>query len=542
MTERTSLRDSVRALPKTARRVSLSDPGKVIELTIGVRRRADLPDLASLDTTSPTARRYMSRDELKDQFGSDPDSVQRIVDFARAHDLEVLRQDPTSARLWLRGTIANFSAAFGVVLHDYADDTLGNFRARDGVISVPAELANDITGVFGLSNQRHLRRIQNPTLAEAAAAGDAPRAWFLPTELANVYNFPDNRGEGQCIGFLEFGGGVESDSFAAYCTKLGLTAPALKVVALDGVSVDPASDPHSTAEVMLDVEVAGVAAPGASLVAYFSTFDEKGLIDGLSAVLSDSTNDPSVVSISWGWAENQPFNGDVVWSPAAIDHINHSLLAAAHLGITVCVATGDDGAQALFADTLAHVNFPASSPYALAVGGTSLRVDLAASGPSQISETVWNDGAGSGGGGGVSDYIPRPQWQDGKTPVSINPGNFAGRAIPDVAANADPATGYYMCAAGKFSVVGGTSAAAPLRAALIARLNTALGARAGNFNAMLYADYGPSGVLRDITVGDNDTHGRLGGRFAAGVGWDACTGWGVPDGKKLLAAMSAHPG
>jgi hypothetical protein len=82
-----------------------------------------------------------------------------------------------------------------------------------------------------------------------------------------------------------------------------------------------------------------------------------------------------------------------------------------------------------------------------------------------------------------------------------------------IIANADPATGYYMMSGGKFSVVGGTSAAAPVWAALIARLNAALGARIGNFNELLYSQYGPNGVLRDITVGNNDTHGRLGGRL-----------------------------
>jgi kumamolisin len=76
-----------------------------------------------------------------------------------------------------------------------------------------------------------------------------------------------------------------------------------------------------------------------------------------------------------------------------------------------------------------------------------------------------------------------------------------------------------------------------LWASLIARINKALGAKAGNFNALLYSDYGPKGVLRDITVGNNDTDGLLDGQFAAGPGWDACTGWGAPDGQKLLAAM-----
>jgi kumamolisin len=189
-------------------------------------------------------------------------------------------------------------------------------------------------------------------------------------------------------------------------------------------------------------------------------------------------------------------------------------------------------------DGRAHVNFPATSPYVLAVGGTTLHVRKDAKGVANITEVVWNDGPGSGTGGGVSDVTPVPTWQAGKVVPSINPGHFAGRAIPDVAANADPSTGYLTMSGGKLQIVGGTSAAAPLWASLIARINAANGARTGNFNALLYSNFGPGRVLRDITVGDNDTDGLLGGQYKAGPGWDACTGWGAPDGQKLLAALS----
>jgi kumamolisin len=292
---------------------------------------------------------------------------------------------------------------------------------------------------------------------------------------------------------------------------------------------------------MLDVDIAGALAGGSKIAVYFSTFDEKGLIDCLSAVINDSSNDPSVVSISWGWDENQPFNNSgVVWSPSAIEHCNASFLAAAHLGITICVSTGDDGSEAQVQDGRAHVNFPASSPYVLAVGGTTLHARKNTRGTTHITEVVWNDGPGSGTGGGISDITPVPSWQEGKVPPSINPGHFAGRAIPDVAANADPATGYLTMSNGKMQIVGGTSASAPLWASLIARINAVMGTRAGNFNALLYSKFGPNGVLRDITVGNNDTDGLLNGQFSAGPGWDACTGWGTPDGGKLLAALQGN--
>ena len=151
---------------------------------------------------------------------------------------------------------------------------------------------------------------------------------------------------------------------------------------------------------------------------------------------------------------------------------------------------------------------------------------------------MWNNGERDGGGGGISDITPVPSWQQGGVPASINPGGFAGRAIPDVAANADGATGYLIRTGGKNKVVGGTSASCPLWASLIVRINALLGTRVGNFNALLYSKFGPNGVLRDITVGNNDTGGLLDGNFKAGPGWDACTGWGVPDGKKLFQSLS----
>jgi kumamolisin len=172
----------------------------------------------------------------------------------------------------------------------------------------------------------------------------------------------------------------------------------------------------------------------------------------------------------------------------------------------------------------------------LAVGGTTLH-KKSGSVPAAASEVVWNDGPGSGTGGGISDYIAVPTWQVGIVPASINPTNFKGRGIPDVAANADPDTGYLTYSGGQFGIVGGTSAASPLWAALIALCNQQLGARVGNFNALLYSTIGPNKVLNDITTGNNDTDGLLDGKFAAGPGWDACSGWGTPNGQNLLAAL-----
>ncbi|HEY2661597.1 MAG TPA: S53 family serine peptidase [Caulobacteraceae bacterium] len=531
-----ALANSAHPIPPGSKAIRKTNPNQWIELTLGVRRRAVLPDLSALDQTLPGQRTYMTRAELSTRHGSDPTAVKAITDWATEHELVVTRDEPISARMSVGGTVANLSGAFGVDLFDYEQEELGAFHGRTGPVHVPADLSADITGVFGFTNHRILRRTRKAMVAGPDMATKA-RPWFLPPELAKIYDFPTANASGQAIGLLEFGGGVETADVTAYFTKLGLPIPAVQVVAVDGVSTDPAADPDSTGEVMLDVDVAGALSAGAKIVVYFSTFDEKGMVDVLSTVLADSANDPSVLSISWGWPENQPFNSSVTWSPAAIERINGSFLAAAHLGISVCVSTGDDGSEAQIKDGRAHVNFPATSPYVLAVGGTTLHAKTSAKGTQHITETVWNNGPGSGTGGGVSDYTAAPSWQTGVVPPSINPGHFAGRAIPDVAADADPNTGYLTMADGKLGIVGGTSASAPLWASLIVRLNAELGSRVGNFNSLLYTKIGPARVLRDITVGDNDTDGLLSGSYKAKPGWDACTGWGVPDGNKILAAF-----
>lgn len=534
------LPNSTHTLPAGSIVQRKTSPNQWMEVTVGVMRKQDLPSLASIEKLKPRDRKYLTRDELEKKYGSSEDAINKITAFAHAHNLQVTREEPISARMRLAGTVEDISKAFSVSMFDYHQDKLGDFHGHTGPVLIPEDLKDSVTGVFGFNNHRHLRR--HPAMAEVAiltpmaAAASVRQPWFKPPDLATIYNFPKATGKGQCIALLEFGGGVEADSVTAYFNNLGIPQPNVLTIPVNHVSVDPAADPDSTGEVMLDIDVAGALAPDATIAVYFSTFDEKGLIDAISAVVADKTNDPSVVSISWGWDENQKFQNSILWTPAAIDHISHSFLAAALLGITVCVSTGDDGSEAQVQDGRAHVNYPATDPSVLAVGGTTLH-KKSGSKPAIASEVVWNDGPGNGTGGGISDYIPVPTWQSGVVQASINPTHFKGRGIPDVAANADPDTGYLTYSGGKFGIVGGTSAAAPLWGALIALCNQQLNARVGNFNALLYSTIGPAKVLHDITKGNNDTDGLLSGQFAAKAGWDPCTGWGTPDGEKLLAAL-----
>jgi kumamolisin len=193
---------------------------------------------------------------------------------------------------------------------------------------------------------------------------------------------------------------------------------------------------------------------------------------------------------------------------------------AAALGVTICVAAGDNGSSDGETDGKVHVDFPASSPNLLGCGGTA----LIAAGTTISSETVWNEGPDSATGGGISSTFPLPDYQK-NVPM---PGAFRG--VPDIAGDADPNTGYQVRVDGQDMVIGGTSAVAPLWAGLIALINQKLGTPAGFLNPLLYGSLSGKNLFNDVTSGNN-------GAYSAGPGWDACTGWGSPDGSMLLAAL-----
>jgi kumamolisin len=196
------------------------------------------------------------------------------------------------------------------------------------------------------------------------------------------------------------------------------------------------------------------------------------------------------------------------------------------MGVTVTVAAGDNGSSDGETDNLLHVDFPASSPYVLSCGGTKLK----SSGPQISREEVWNETASNEGatGGGVSKLFPIPDYQK-NAGVPVQPEtHFAGRGVPDISGDADPSTGYFVRVNGQNTVIGGTSAVAPLWAGLTALINQQIGQSLGFVNPKLYAVPGTS--FRDITTGNN-------GEYSAGPGWDACTGLGSPDGVALVNAL-----
>ena len=247
-----------------------------------------------------------------------------------------------------------------------------------------------------------------------------------------------------------------------YFKNLGLPTPAVSSVSVDHGTNRPTGSPDGPdGEVMLDIEVAGAIAPKAKIVVYFAPNTSQGFLDAITHAVHDTVHKPSVISISWGGPESD-------WTGQAFQQFDQAFQAAAALGVTICVAAGDNGSSDGVDDGQAHVDFPASSPNVLACGGTRLN----ASGTKISSEIVWNEPNMGSTGGGVSDEFPLPNYQErAGVPASANPSHKVGRGVPDVAADADPATGYVVRVDGEDTVIGGTSAVAPLWAGLIARLN-----------------------------------------------------------------------
>jgi kumamolisin len=499
-------------------RVGAADAGETVEVTVLLRRR---PGAAVPATLGMKKAPCLSIEELETQHGATPSDIKAVEDFATKHGLRVVRADSGQRTVVLAGTIAKLTKAFSTKLTMQKTEK-GVFRTRSGCLYVPEALGPIVEGVFGLDN----RPAATPKFRRLAVAPRTGDVSYKPTQVATAYEFPaDAEGTGQCIALVELGGGFKPADLDAYFSSLGVTpTPKVLAVGVDGGENMPTGDANGPdGEVMLDIEVAGAVAPRATVAAYFAPNTDRGFIDAVLAALHDKANRPSVLSISWGSAESG-------WTQQAMNGLNGALQDAGLLGVTVCVAAGDGGSGDGAADGLAHADFPASSPFALACGGTRLEP----TGKGAQAETVWNDGAEGGAtGGGVSDVFDLPAWQkDAHVPKSVNPGHRVGRGLPDVSGNADPETGYEVRVDGQVTVIGGTSAVAPLVAGLIALLNQKLNRRIGYLNPLLYTTSAIRDAFRDVTQGNN-------GAYAASTGWDACTGWGSPNGTKLLAALSA---
>lgn len=487
------------------------DPDERIEVSIYLKPREDAPPAVGGAAVMPRAAVAQARG------AHHAEDIAAVSAFAAQAGLEITCKEPARRRLCLAGTAAQLQAAFGATLHMVEADGR-RLRVRSGSLYLPEELADRVVAVLGLDN----RPVATPKIVPHQSA--VPPASFLPTEVAKLYAFPATDASRQCIGIIELGGGyLPADNDQAF-GAMKLPVPPIVTVGVDGGANAPGQPDGADGEVALDIQVCGGAARGAKLAVYFAPNTDQGFVDAISQAVHDQANAPSVLSISWGAPETE-------WTGQAIAAMGDAFQDAAKMGVTVCAASGDGLATDGLTDGKLHVDYPASDPFVLGCGGTLLH----GSGDAIADESVWNSNGG-GTGGGVSTLFALPDYQARAAVPTPAGGGGAMRGVPDVAGNADPNSGYRVVIAGQTQIIGGTSAAAPLWAGLMAIVNADRKAPVGQAHAALYA---AAGAFRDIVAGDNKA-GGLG--FAAAPGWDACTGLGSPIGDQIGAVFADGPG
>jgi kumamolisin len=537
---------SKRTLMANSRAAGPINPAEIASLTVRIRSSGDPQALVEkayeLANTPIAKRKYLTHDELEKQHGATQQDLDKIEHFAQRHDLTVVHRSALERSIVLKGKLGDLLAAFPADVQMY-HHARGTYRGRRGEIAVPQELSGIVTGVFGFDTRPKRRRRQKPAMRGrsgykgVAARGGRKRATHngpggqngvAATEFAKRYNFPPNLdGAGQTIAIIELGGGYRNSDLQVFFHEIGVPLPNVSSISVDHAGNHPTTPDSADGEVMLDIEVAGAVTPKANLAVYFAPNDgDKGFIDAISAAVHDTQRKPGVISISWG--------GPEVSSDQQGINAYHELFAAAGaLGITVCIASGDHGTadeDASDWDGKIHVDHPACDDLVLGCGGTQIESE---------ADVVWNDGTpfdantpGGGGwasGGGISEVFKVPPYQqNAHLPVSIDDGK-PGRGVPDIAMSA---TNYFTRVDNSEGASGGTSAVAPLMAALVARLNQAKKKNVGFLNPFLYANVA-KGVVVDVTSGTNAIKNTLKG-YTAGPGWDACTGLGTPVGTAIL--------
>jgi kumamolisin len=509
-----------------------------IRVTVEVQPEKDaLSEFVSgLVRQKPKDRKPLSREDYANTHGASVSDLQKVERWAINHGLNVVpdgvaRATGSSRRarrtVELSGSIGAFSRIFGIQMYQFTG-IHGPFRGYVGSLKIPSGMEGIIRNVLGVDTRAQgLPRSRSfPHSGGFRASGLQS---FSADQVAKLYKFPTGvTGKGQTVALIELGGGYYRSDLKKYFNQLGIPMPELSNFPVTRFN-SPSGNPNNSAdiEVNLDIQVLGAVAPGAKIVVYFTHASSRAFLRAINAAIHDNVNKPSIISISWGKAEG-------AWVEADMKSFDTAFQAATAMGITVCCAAGDGGSNdATPPNYTANVDFPGSSWFVTSCGGTRL---LSQDRKTVSREVVWNDGPQGGGtGGGISQFFSVPPYQSSVAlPPSVIPGAAPGRAVPDIAGNADPSTGYNIWIDGVEVPVGGTSAVAPLWAGLVALMNEGLQTQVGFLNNALYAQVAAKpGALRQVTQGNNDLSGLV-GAYKAGPGWNACTGLGTPADANLI--------
>ena len=324
---------------------------------------------------------------------------------------------------------------FGVTLRDYRDPAGRTFQAPVGEPRVPRALTGLVAAVDGLDS----RPSERPAFRGPIAAG--PEDGMTPRIIDRVYELEGLRalglnGEGQTVAIVSLDT-FDPGDIKAFDRLAGTSGPAVKRVAVNG-GVDSPGDGQD--EVSLDIEVIRAVAPKAQILDYEAPNEAGSIAAVIDRIVKDGRAD--IVSISWGSCEAGR-------SSSALARMASSMAAAAAAGISVFVASGDHGAYDCIdsdrSDLRVSVDLPAGDVNAISVGGTLLSM---LDDGTWVDEVAWEEPlTGWGPGGGVSDVYPRPAWQTG---IGVDNSRSNGkRQVPDVAAAADPISGFLTVSAGE---------------------------------------------------------------------------------------------
>lgn len=558
---------------------------RTLQMSVGLalRNQEQLSALLSslYDPSSSNYQQYLTPDQFAQQFGPTADQRQQVINYLTGQGFTVTGTYPTL--IDFSGSQSLAERVFGVTINDYQAPDGRSFFANASKPTLPANIARNIVSISGLDNATQFSHPPVPSKSapslssNAAASCPAPgtsggggggifggsSTAYIPSQFSKAYNYDGLHnaglhGEGQTVGVFELDGYSQSD-IQAYTQCFGGSGVQLQNVVLDGFNGQPGA---GAIEVELDIEVLlGMASKLSKIVVYEAPNTTQGYNDEFARIVQDRT---PVISVSWGDCEKNMGQQEV-------NQENQYFQQAAAQGQTILVASGDSGSATCFQglsggsfDTSLNADDPAAQPYVTAVGGTNLTIN---SDNSYASETVWNGGfLGGAGGGGISQFWKQPAWQTG--PGVQNSYSSGMRETPDVSLDADPATGYPVyCTAGSncsgsggitggsggWITVGGTSAASPMWAAMIALANEQA-AKAGKktlgfLNPALYKIGSGSHYrsdFHDITPpsnsslpSNNDELGVNGGAYPVTQGYDMATGWGSFDATKLAADLVA---
>ncbi|GAC1379602.1 MAG: hypothetical protein NVS4B7_17660 [Ktedonobacteraceae bacterium] len=477
------------------------------------------------DPHSSLYHQYITPQLFAAKFGPDSATVNSVVSFLHSQGLRVSSISPNHLFIDASGSATSVENAFDVTIADYVVGGRTIYAPTKNP-SVPTSLAGMILSVSGLDNfayyRPHYRLLANSRLHPASGPGGG----YTPSELRTAYNMNSlisngDNGTGQTVAIFELDGYKATD-VNTYLSNYGLGSAKYSNVLVDGATNTPGS---GAIEVELDMEVVSAIAPGATQKIYIGPNSTTGVNDTYNRIVTD--NSAKVTSTSWGLCEASSGSAEL----SALDNI---FKQGAAQGQAFFAASGDSGAYDCNDNNLA-VDSPADDPNVVGVGGTNLQTG---SGGTYSSESVWScptctsrSPNGSGSGGGISSYFTRPSYQTGTGVTSAN------REVPDVSADADPASGYSIyctvsaagCPGSGWTSVGGTSAAAPLWAGVAADTNQYLAGLSkptlGSASATLYRLFNTSqtyAAYHDITTGNNLY-------YSATAGYDPASGIGTPN-------------